>query len=392
MRYVVRCIDPSGRLVEQLFDAGNPEEARQRAAQPGWAVLAVRRRQFSVRRRTGLDTVRFADELAALLQAGVSVPEALEVLAERQPRAQVQQQLQSVVLGLQQGQRLSAALAAGPGLVPDFLLASVRSAETSGQLSEALRRYVAYQSRVDALRERITQALVYPAVVASVGAAVVAFLLFYVVPRFAAVFAGVDAELPWGSRLLLGFGSWLDVHAGWVAAGLLGLLALVLAAAADATVRERLWVGLAALPGVRPLHRLYRLSVFYRNLALLLQGGMPLPQALATAASTLGAGLAPSAQHAADALQRGVGVAAALEQHGLTTPVSRRMLGVAERTGGLAGMLEAVADFHDAELARASDRLARLFEPLVMLLLGLVIGGVVVLLYLPIFDLAGAVG
>jgi len=292
---------------------------------------------------------------------------------------------------LAEGQRLSVALDASPGLLPLFFVASVRAAETTGQLPEALQRFVAYQSRVDALRARLSQALLYPAVVASVGALVVAFLLGYVVPRFSAIFADLRVDLPWGSRVLLGLGGFIDAHGAVLGVALLALVALAVVALADPSIRGALQSRLLDLPGIRASHRVYRLAIFYRNLAMLLQGGMPLPAALEMAAPTLGEVLAPQALAVRSALHDGVGPAQALDQHGLTTAESRRMLQVAERTGRLPAMLESVADFHDAEVARTVERFGRLFEPLVMVLLGAVIGTVVVMLYMPIFDLAGAI-
>jgi general secretion pathway protein F len=392
MAFTVRCLDPVGRVVEHSVDAATADEARQRVAQPGWAVLGVRSQwRPSLRRNDTLDAVQFARELAALLQAGLSLLEALSIVAERQPREGVRLRLRAVHDRLAEGQRLSAALDASPGLLPLFFVASVRAAETTGQLPEALQRFVAYQSRVDALRARLSQALLYPAVVASVGALVVAFLLGYVVPRFSAIFADLRVDLPWGSRVLLGLGGFIDAHGAVLGIVLLAVLALAVVALADPSTRGALQSRLLDLPGIRASHRVYRLAIFYRNLAMLLQGGMPLPAALEMAAPTLGEVLAPQALAVRSALHDGVGPAQALDQHGLTTAESRRMLQVAERTGRLPAMLESVADFHDAEVARTVERFGRLFEPLVMVLLGAVIGTVVVMLYMPIFDLAGAI-
>jgi general secretion pathway protein F len=169
-------------------------------------------------------------------------------------------------------------------------------------------------------------------------------------------------------------------------------VAILVVAATSPVARANLLRGLLDLPGVRGPHRVYRLAVFYRNLGMLLQGGVALPTALAMASPTLGEGLSGRAIAVREALLRGVSPATALDAEGLTTVESRRMLLVGERSGRLPEMLESVADFHDAEVARSLERFGRLFEPLVMVALGVVIGTVVVLLYMPIFDLAGAVG
>jgi len=391
--YVVRCLDAAGQLVEQTVEAGSAEDARRLAQRPGWAVLGARAaRGAGLRRNESLDAVSVARDIAALLRAGVSLVETIGIIAERQVRNTLRTRLGAVYERLAQGQRLSASLEADPGLLPLFFVASVRAAETTGQLPEALERFVAYQSRVDALRGRLAQSLLYPAVVVAVGALVVLFLMLYVVPRFASVFADLRVELPWGSRMLLAAGGFVDAHGGLIALLLLSVAIMVVSAAASPAARAALQRWVLGLPGVRGPNRVYRLAVFYRNLGMLLQGGVTLPAALAMAAPTLGEGLSARALKVRDALLQGVGPAAALDAEGLTTLESRRMLQVGERSGRLPEMLESVADFHDAEVARSLERFGRLFEPLVMVALGVVIGTVVVLLYMPIFDLAGAVG
>lgn len=393
MAYIVRCIDATGQVVEQTLDAPSALAARRLAQRPGWAVLGVRSRAGSgLQRSESVDAVPFARDLAALLRAGISLVETIGILAERQPRETLRNRLGAVHDRLAQGQRLSAALEADPELLPLFFVASVRAAETTGQLPEALERFVAYQSRVDALRARLAQSLLYPAVVVTVGALVVLFLMLYVVPRFANVFADLQVDLPWGSRMLLAIGSFVDAHGGLILGLLAIAAALLVTALASPSARAAAQRFLLGLPGVRGANRVYRLAIFYRNLGMLLQGGVPLPAALTMAAPTLGEGLAARAASVRGALLQGVSPAAALDAEGLTTLESRLMLQVGERSGRLPEMLESVADFHDAEVARSVERFGRLFEPLVMVVLGVVIGGVVVLLYMPIFDLAGAVG
>lgn len=393
MVFRVRSVDVAGQLVEQNLDAASKTEAIRMAQRPGWVVLGARERAGrSLGRPTVLDPVAFGRDLSALLRAGISLVESISIIADRQTKQSLGQRLAHVHDRVSQGQRLSAALEADRDLLPLFFTASVRVAETTGHLPEALERYADYQARVDALRGKLSQALIYPGVVSVVGLLVVLFLMLYVVPRFASVFADLQVELPWGSRLLLSIGAWVDTHGAWVVAMLMLLLGPPLAALASPAARGAFQRWMLGLPGIRGPYRVYRLAIFYRNLAMLLQGGVPVPSALAMAAPTLGQGLAESAGSARAALLQGAGVAAALRTHGLTTGDSQRMIQVGERSGRLAAMFESVAELHDAEVALLTERFGRLFEPLVMVVLGVVIGGVVVLLYMPIFDLAGAVG
>jgi general secretion pathway protein F len=393
MAFTVRSLDAAGQIIEQSFEAPSATDARRMAARSGQVVLAVRSAPHRRHRIGGrLDAVVFGRDLAALLRAGLGLVEAIGLLAERQPKPALRARLEAVHARLVEGQRLSAALEADASLLPLFFVASVRSAETTGQLPEALSRFVGYQSRIAALQARLLQTLIYPAVVAIVGTTVVLFLMLWVVPRFADVFADLRVDLPWASRMLLGIGAVIGDNLPAVLITLGFLFAGVVAAASAPALRRAALQRLLSLPGLRGPNRLYRLAIFYRNLGMLLHGGVPLPAAVQMAAPTLGIGLDVSAGIVRDALLRGLGPAEALELGGLTTAESRRMLHVGERSGRLPEMFESVADRHDTELGDLTDRFGRLFEPLVMVVLGLIIGGVVVLLYMPIFDLAGAVG
>jgi general secretion pathway protein F len=230
---------------------------------------------------------------------------------------------------------------------------------------------------------------VYPVLLVAASAAVVLFLLLFVVPRFAGVLDGLgDAQLPLASSLLMSTGQWASQHTAVTL-----LLAALLAAAPVLAwqmpaVREAMQQASWRLPAIGPRLRLLALTRLYRTAGMLLDAGVALVPALRTAAGVMAPRLRSDLVRATDAVARGARLSAALQEHGLATPVALRMVRVGEQSGSLGPMLGEAARFHDEETQRVTDLVGRLISPLLMLVMGTVIGSIVVLLYLPIFQLA----
>jgi len=242
------------------------------------------------------------------------------------------------------------------------------------------------------LRARLIAAAVYPAMLVAAGFSVMLFLLVYVVPRFAGLLDGVGGQLPAASEALITIGRstgahpWATVAAGLIIAVLPFVAARVRALRAVAT--EALW----SLPALGAKLRLLALARLYRTASMLLDAGVPLVAALHTAQGVVSPRLRAALGDATEAVSRGERLSSALEAAGLVTPVSRQMIRVGERSGALGAMLGQAAAFYDEELSRLSDLVTRLVNPLLMLLMGGLIGGVIVLMYLPIFQLVEQVG
>lgn len=336
------------------------------------------------RRVRAIDLRAFCQELALLLDAGVPLLEAMQTLAERDAARPL---LQPVIDALREGQPLSQALALEPGTFDDLLRAIVMASERSGLLAASLQRHADYLAWVAMLRSRVVAAALYPALLLIAGLGVVVFLLLYVLPRFAGVFEGLGDQVPAASRALIALGSSLAAHP-WIVP-FVAALATVSAVAAwrSAAVRAVL-VGLVwRWPVVERRWRVVALARLYRGLAVLAQAGVPLPRALRLAQAMLPAPLrAPLAAAIAD-VEAGQRLSGALQVHGLATPAALRMTRVGEAAGELPLMLERAAAFHDDEVARLADLATRAVNPILMLVMGVVIGGIVVAMYLPIFTL-----
>ncbi len=393
MRFELKAIGPGGRveaLDVEAFDRGG---AVQQAEGRGYTVLAVRRRaafREAWQRNEPFPAVLFSQELVVLLEAGLPLVDAIETLGQKERRPGFRALLERLAGTLRQGRPFSAALEQLPHAFPPLYIATVRASERTSDLSAALGRYVAYAMQVEAIRKRLVNASIYPALLVAVGGLVSLFLMFYVVPRFSRIYEERAADLPAFSKVLLGWGQIVEGHGALV----LGVLACALAGAVHASrsaaMRARLSNALWQLPAVGERMKLYQLARFYRTIGMLLRGGMPLVGSLDMGAELLHPALRERLAKARAAISEGKPVSASLDEHGLTTPVALRMLAVGEQSGNMGEMMDRAAAFHDEEIARWIDWFTRLFEPLLMAAIGLVIGAIVILMYMPIFELAGS--
>lgn len=358
--------------------------ARQRRSGTAGQAQALPRRH--------LDEEQFARDLSLMLRSGLGVMEALQTVRE-QAHGAAAQALDQLAGRLQQGEALSGAMQRSGGF-GTALVACVKASELTGDLGESLQRYAANAERLRVMRTKLVSALVYPALLIGVALLVVMFLLGYVVPRFALVLQSTQQEMPLASRALVAIGQLLhgvpwQLWAGLaLLAGLGGVQLWRLSRSGRLTA---LAVRLGArLPWLGDLVRAFGRGQFARSGAMLVRSGVPALRAMQMCRELL----SPADRHGLDrALQQagtGAPLAAALHQQGLLDALGLRVLRVAEQTGALDLALDRLADVHDARLERQLERAGRLIEPLVMLFIGLVVGGIVVLMYLPIFQLASS--
>lgn len=392
MRFDVRALDAEGGVVSVALEAPSHEAALELARGQGLAVLSARaRRSLGGGWRFGsarFPVLGFSQELVSLLRAGLSLPETLETMVEKETRAEVRHVLAALRDQLYEGRAFSQSLEAQPAIFDALYVATVRAAERTGDLPEALSRYIDYQQQLDRVRKKIVSASIYPAVLLVVGALVTLFLMAYVVPRFSLIYAESGRDLPLLSRLLMEWGQLMNRH-GLLMAGA-AAAALVTAALGFAQLLRGLRALAARVPAIGARILMYHLARFYRTVGMLLRGGTAIVPALTMVAGLLPPELKERLALATQRVREGVSLSDAMGQAGLSTPVASRMLRVGESSGDMAVMMERIAAFHDEELARWVDWFTKLFEPLLMALIGVAIGGIVVLMYLPIFELAGS--
>jgi general secretion pathway protein F len=388
MQYEVRALSPDAAVEQLSIDALDEADARRQVEARGLFVAAVTRRA-GARAGGGISLVLFSQELLALLSAGLGVVEALEALLEKEANPALANVLGRLLAGLREGKRFSSVLAEQGDRFPPLYIGIVKAAEGTSDLPRSLARYIDYQQRIDGVRARIVSAAIYPTILLLVGGGVSAFLITYVVPRFAEVYQGAGRNLPFMSRVLLGWGQFAANHTSWLLAGAVALAALLALGVRRMRARGGFAGLLARLPGIGERVRIYELSRLYLTLGMLTEGGIPVVQAIDTVQGMVSPGVRGGLQQARLAIESGLPLSSAFAANGLTTPISLRMLRVGERTGDMGPMLTQSAAFYDGEISRWIDRFTRTFEPLLMAAIGLVVGAIVVLLYMPIFDLAG---
>jgi general secretion pathway protein F len=390
MEYQVKAV--RGReMVSLTVSAVHAEDALSQAQSRGYTPISASatKQTFSKRNKQKFPIVLFSQELLALLAAGLNLVEAIETLTVKDEHNATKVVLDTLLQSLYQGQSFSVALERQPEAFPLLYIATVRASEKTGDLSESLSRYVAYEEQVGNLKKKIISASIYPVLLMGVGGLVILFLLGFVVPKFSGIYEGAGGELPFLSKLLLAWGDFLHQH------GQAALMVFVMVVVAmflvfsQSVVRKKFAQLFWRIPALGKRLRLYQLARFYRTLGMLLKGGTPIMTALQSVSGLLNAALQANMQSASLAISEGQPISQAMDEAGLTTPVASRMLAVGERGGNIGDMMERIASFYDEELSRWIEWFTRLFEPILMLMIGLVIGVVVLLLYMPIFELAG---
>jgi general secretion pathway protein F len=386
-----------GSTVNSLnLEASTLEQACLLAQSQGLSVLTIKPAGFQLpvlkgaARKPKFNLSLFSQELLALLQSGLSLVESIEALAEKESNAESKSILNQLKAALYEGQPLSSALERVPSVFNALYIALIRASERTGDMIHALGRHVTYQAQVDAVRKKIVAASIYPVLLIVVGGLVVMFLLGYVVPKFSTIYESTGADLPWMSQLLLEWGRLVHERGSQVFMGFMIVLSLIFLVFTRPGVRAYLWSQLWKIPALGNVMHIYQLARFYRTLGMLLRGGIPLMTAMEMVASLLQMSLRNRLQKTIDEVREGKVMSASLENYGLTTPISIRMLRVGERTGQMGEMMERIGEFYDDEIARAVEWLTKLLEPILMIVIGLIVGLVVVLMYMPIFELAGS--
>lgn len=340
-------------------------------------------------RREAFPLALFSQELLALLDSGLNLVEAIDALSLRQDHTRAV--LQGILQSLQQGKSFSAALERQSTVFPPLYIATVKAAERTGDLGNALSRYIAYDNQISLLKKKIVSASIYPLLLIVIGGLVIAFLMGFVVPKFSSVYEGTGADLPWMSQMMLQWGTLIARHGELMLTLLVGGIVVLVALFRHPAMRQSMIRTLWRIPAIGDKLQLYQLARFYRTLGMLLAGGTPIMTAIDSLDGLLDTSLAYSLKEAQTMISQGQPLSLAFHTAGMTTPIGERMLLVGERGGNVAQMMDRIAGFYDEELARWIDWFTRLFEPLLMLFIGLVIGVVVLLLYMPIFELAGQI-
>lgn len=385
------------QVVTLALEAASFAEARAMARERALDIISIRQQWhwFAQRRRKEppLDLALFSQELRSLLDAGLSLIEALTTLSRKELNGTRRQLIDVLIRQLREGKPFSTALREFPAIFPPLYIALAAASEQTGDLGGSLGRFIAYRTQMDQARKRVVSAAIYPALLLGVGTLVVIFLMTYVVPRFSRIYEEFGSNLPFMSRLLMQWGGFLDAYGVEILLGLTGFVMLATYLVRQTRHRQGVlhWLlGLKGLRGLRSRFRIYALARFFRTLGLLQREGIPITTALGLARELLDEDGRVALDHVVVDIRAGVALSAAMEKRDLAPPVAAELLKVGETAGDVGEKMIRIADFYDEDIARWSEWFLKLFEPLLMLTIGLFIAFVVVLLYLPIFELAGS--
>jgi general secretion pathway protein F len=397
MKFSVNAIDASGALRVLSFEAESPEAAMAAARSASLRPLTARpaggRFQFNglpSMGRGNIDLAMLAEDLASLLEAGLPLMQAIRSVGERQRSAADRALVAGIAQRLEQGQALSEALsAAGEAISPAFV-AIVRASEQTGALVDSLKRYTQAARRLQALQSRMVGAAIYPSMLALVGSGVIMFLLGFVVPRFAGLVAQGGVRATGASTLLLEFGQWLGDHRPWWMSAFVLVIAGIIALIVTPAGRQRGQALLSRLPGIGSTLRAASRSRFIRTTAMLIAGGVAAPRAMGLCQNLLDSADSVRLTNTLARINTGRAPATSLHEAGLVDALTFRILEVGERSGDFASALDRAADIAETGLNRRIDWAMKLFEPLLMMTVGTAVGVILVLMYLPIFELAGS--
>jgi type IV pilus assembly protein PilC len=398
MEYVCKVGTPTGEVVEQTFSATDEAALRADLEQKGYYL-------FSIRRSLGLGALRlqrrrvpaellliFSQELAALLKAGLPLFQSLDVMLERQKDPLFRRSLATVRDKVKAGTSLSEAFRAEGELYPPIFAASLVAGERSGSLESVLRRFAQYLRLNQQLKKKAISASVYPIVLLTMMGALVAVLLVYVIPQFKGFYEGLGAELPLPTRALLAVATAIRGSLVWIVAG------VVASGAAAWSWLRREGSGLALdrallkLPYLGRLALMYATSQLMRTLSTLLAGGLPLLNALEVAAASVGNRAISAAVGATTRqIREGIALAVALDSTRMLENLAIEMVKVGEQTGALGDMLNSIAEFYDEELETRLATVLALVEPILLVLMAVIVAGMLLAFYLPMFQAISAV-
>jgi len=395
--FLLKYADSRGQIHQQVAEAASEQELRERLAEQGYLIYWVRprvgveslARGWRRPKRINLEKfLIFNQQFVTLIRAGLPILKALDLLSGRTTDPKLGRWIQAVRDEVRNGALLSEAFRR-QGVFPPVYISSILAGEKSGSLTEVLERYISYQKLALSVRKKLLVSLIYPSFLVFLVCCLIVFLVTYVVPNFAQLYETMQAELPHITQILIAVGT---TARAYVVAGFLALVTAIVAFrlwAARESSQETLDRLKLRLPLAGEIWIKYQVAQLARVLSTLLTGGIPLVQALQTAAESLGSGLLRKALGSAEKLVReGQPLSAALRSTALFPELATDMIEVGESTGALPAMLNSVAEFYEDDVSTRLTAALSLIEPAIMIGMGVFVAFVLVALYLPIFSLA----
>jgi len=390
--FVVKLADERGRVQEQTHAAATAEELRTRFTQAGYYVYSVKARGAlggSSKKKVKLETfLIFNQQFLTLIRAGLPILGSVELLARRQKDPYFRAQLEDVAVRVKTGESLSQAFEAQGGF-PIVYTTTLLAGERSGNLEEVLQRFLDFQRVSLTFRKKLKASLIYPALLVVMVIGLFIFLITFVVPRFAQLYEQLGTHLPWLTTFMLQLGQYAQHYGLYVAVvvAVVGFLVFRwVKTDSGATTVDRIRI---ALPIFGNVWLKYQVGLFSRTLSTLLTGGLPLVPSLETAARSIGSRqIANAVYHSVETVREGKGLSASLQATKIFPELAIEMIEVGESTGALPQMLNSVAEFFEEDVQTNLTAAMSLIEPAILVVMGVVVTGILIALYLPIFSLS----
>jgi type IV pilus assembly protein PilC len=339
------------------------------------------------------DIAIFARQLATMLTAGIPMVQAFEIIGVGHDKPAMQKLVLSIKSDIETGNALNQALAKHPLYFDDLFVNLVEAGEHAGALETVLEKVATYKEKTEALKKKIKKALFYPAAVLAVAVIVTVILLLFVIPQFESLFKGFGADLPAFTAMVIAMSRWMQEN-GWLLLIIVGGAAFTFGYFYKRSRPMRQFIDRMSLqiPVIGPILKKAAIARFARTLATMFGAGVPLVEAMKSVAGATGNIVYQDAVlRMRDEISTGMRMQRAMENTGLFPNMVVQMIAVGEESGSLDDMASKVADFYEADVDAAVDGLSSLLEPLIMVILGVLVGGLVIAMYLPIFKLGAVI-
>jgi len=397
-----RLASPNGEIIEGIYVAESESRLRHEFEEKGLYVLALQPKgaigglSLRIPRRSGIPTAEFLifnQELATLLKAGMPLVQSLDLLKRRIGSPTFRAVLEDVHEKVRGGTALSDAFAAHGTLFPSVYTASLLAGERSGSLDTVLRRFVEYTKIIMTVKRKTVSALVYPAILITLAIVLVAIIVLKVVPAFSDFYGSFGAELPLVTRIIVAISDALREQFVLILLAAAAAIGVFIAWLRRPGQKARFDRMILQIPMLGEIARKFATSQMARTLATLLGGGLPLVNALDIAGRSVGNRyIARELEVVGERVREGESFARALEARRVFPEVAVKMAEVGESTGALQDMLNTVADFYDEEISTSMERFVTLVEPALLVIMGIVIAGLLLALYMPLFQLSSVLG
>jgi len=397
MQFAYKAKESSGKLVEGLVEAADQKAALARLRGQRLTVVEInqkaKRDKFFKAKIKNNDIVIFSRQLSTLISAGVPIVQGLNILEAQAESPAFKAVVTVLRADIEAGLSIADAMRKHPQAFNELYVSMIRAGEVGGILDTILERLSAYLESSEALKAKVKSAMMYPTVVGGVAFCITIFLILFVIPVFKGIFAGFGAELPFPTRVLIGLSDLLRHYIIYIliAGGAIGWgIKKYIHTDKGQEKLDRLSLN---LPVVGILLKKVAIAKFTRTLGTLIKSGVPILQGLETVAKTAGNKIIEKAIYSSrDSIKEGGRIADPLKKANIFPPMVIQMIGVGEETGGLDNMLNKIADFYDQEVDTAVKGLTSMIEPLIMVIMGFVIGAIVIAMFMPMFSMGELAG